>query len=49
LVEEVFLLEAEPGIGIVEDGGAGVGGCGVPSGIMTSHMTSTPFLRAASG
>jgi hypothetical protein len=24
-------------------------GCGVPSGIMTSHMTSTPFLRVLSG
>ena len=49
-VEEIFLFETEPRTGIVQDGGAAVARCGVlPSGIMTSHMTRTPFLRVVSG
>ncbi len=50
LVEEIFLLEAEPCIIVFRTVARLLDGCGVmPSGIMTSHITRAPFLRAGSG
>jgi hypothetical protein len=49
-VEEVLLLEAESRAGIVKMVARLFEVCGVlPSGIMTSHMTRTPLVRALSG
>ena len=45
LVEEILLLEAEPGVRIVQDGGAGVGGMRRAVGCMTSlHHQDAVFL-----
>ncbi len=50
LVEEIFLLEAEPCAGSSRIVARLFVACGVtPSGIMTSHITSTPLVRAPSG
>ena len=50
LVEEVLLFEPEPRTRIIKNGRTLVGGMrSSPSGIITSHITSAPFLRAGSG